>query len=121
MDFHDTARAYALRRAQLLLVPASDFTVDGWLHSRMAIMRGVEGGFAVARAARNGRLTLSDDRGRVVAEASSENRDAELVGDLPLRATSTPYGRWGDWFVYLVLAGLVVCLALVFLPRRVER
>lgn len=119
MDFHDTARAYAARRAQLLLVPASDFTVDGWLHSRMAIMRGVEGGFAIARAARNGRLTLSDDRGRVVAEASSENRDAELVGDLPLHATSTLYGRWGDWFVYLVLAGLAVCLAMSFFPRRV--
>lgn len=118
MDFHDIGHAYALRRAQLLLVPASDFNVDGWLHSRMAIMRGVESGFALARAARGGRLTLSDDRGRVVAEASSEHRDAELVGDLPLHQTSTLYGRWGDWFVYLVLAGLAACLAMAVLPRR---
>jgi len=121
MDFHDTGHAYASRHTQLLLVPASDFNVDGWLHSRMAIMRGVESGFAIARAARGGRLTLSDDRGRVVAEASSEHRDAELVGDLPLHDTSTLYGRWGDWFVYLVLAGLAACLAMAVLPRRARR
>ncbi|MGH8182090.1 MAG: nitrilase-related carbon-nitrogen hydrolase, partial [Rhodanobacteraceae bacterium] len=76
MDFPGMGRTYAARDAQLLLVPAWDFNVDGWLHSRMAIMRGVESGFAIARAARSGRLTLSDDRGRVVAEASSEKHDA---------------------------------------------
>ena len=101
MDFHDIGHAYAARHAQLLLVPASDFTVDGWLHSRMAIMRGVESGFAIARAAHSGRLTLSDDRGRVLAEASSEKHDAELVGELPLRETHTLYAQWGDWFAWL--------------------
>ncbi|MFC5742821.1 nitrilase-related carbon-nitrogen hydrolase [Dyella tabacisoli] len=120
MDFHDIGRAYATRNAQLLLVPASDFTADGWLHSRMAIMRGVESGFAIARAARSGRLTLSDDRGRVVAEASSEKRDAELVGDLPLRETHTLYTRWGDWFVWLDLIALAGWLGLAFLPRRIS-
>lgn len=116
MDFHDIGNAYAARGAQLLLVPASDFIVDGWLHSRMAIMRGVESGFAVARAAHAGRLTLSDDRGRVVAEASSERSDAELVGDLPLRETHTLYASWGDWFAWLDLAALATCLLLAFRP-----
>lgn len=118
MDFHDIGWAYAERGTQLLLVPASDFIIDGWLHSRMAIMRGVENGFAIARAARNGRLTLSDDRGRVLAEASSERRDAELVGDLPLRQTHTLYARWGDWFAWLDLATLLVLLAIAFAPAR---
>lgn len=118
MDFHDIGRAYAMRDAQLLLVPAWDFSIDGWLHSRMAIMRGVEGGFAIARAARSGRLTLSDDRGRVVAEASSEQHDAELVGELPLRETRTLYGRWGDWFAWLDLAALAALLMLAVLSRK---
>jgi apolipoprotein N-acyltransferase len=117
MDFHDIGRAYSSRGAQLLLVPADDFTMDGWMHSRMAIMRGVESGFAIARAARKGRLTLSDDRGRVLAEASSEGRDAELVGDLPLRTTRTLYARWGDWFAWLDLA-LLAALLFVARPRR---
>jgi apolipoprotein N-acyltransferase len=47
MDFHDIGHAYAVRNAQLLRVPASDFILDGWLHSRMAIMHGVESGFAM--------------------------------------------------------------------------
>jgi apolipoprotein N-acyltransferase len=118
MDFHDIGWAYAARHAQMLLVPASDFTVDGWLHSRIAIMRGVENGFAVARAAHAGRLTLSDDRGRVVAEASSEGGDAELVGDLPLRETHTFYAQWGDWFAWLDLMALTAWLALAFVPRK---
>jgi apolipoprotein N-acyltransferase len=121
MDFHDIGHAYAARNAQLLLVSASDFTVDGWLHSRMAIMRGVESGFAIARAAYSGRLTLSDDRGRVVAEASSERSDAKLVGDLPLRDTHTLYARWGDWFVWIDLIVLAICLVLAFSPRRTSQ
>jgi apolipoprotein N-acyltransferase len=118
MDFHDIGHAYAARDAQLLLVPAWDFGIDGWLHSRMAIMRGVESGFAIARAARSGRLTLSDDRGRVVAEASSAQHDAELVGDLPLHDTHTLYARWGDWFAWLDLAALLVLLGMALRPAR---
>jgi apolipoprotein N-acyltransferase len=118
MDFIDTGRAYAGLGAQLLLVPAWDFDVDGWLHSRMAIMRGVEHGFAVARVARSGRLTLSDDRGRVIAEATSEGAGARLIGDLPLRETRTLYSRWGDWFAWLALGGLLALIALACLPRR---
>jgi apolipoprotein N-acyltransferase len=101
-----------------LLVPAWDFSIDGWLHSRMAIMRGVENGFAIARAARSGRLTLSDDRGRVLAEASSEKHDAELAGDLPLRETQTLYSHWGDWFAWLDLAALIVLLGLALRRSR---
>ena len=121
MDFHDIGQAYGARHAQLLLVPAWDFSLDGWLHSRMAIMRGVESGFASARAARSGRLTLSDDRGRVVADASSEAHDAELVGDLPLRDTRTLYARWGDWFAWLGLIALAAWQVLAFLPRRAQK
>jgi len=56
----------------------------------MAIMRGVENGFAIARA---GRFMLGDDHDRVVAAASSERRDAALIGDLPLRETHTLYPK----------------------------
>ena len=118
MDFHDIGRAYAARDAQLLLVPAWDFGVDGWLHSRMAIMRGVESGFAIARVARSGRLTLSDDRGRVLAEASSETHDAARVDSLPLRETHTLHGRWGDWFAWLDLAALLGLLGLALRSER---
>ena len=47
----------------MLLVPALDFTGDGWLHSRMALVRGVESGLTVVRAAAYGRLTVTDAGG----------------------------------------------------------
>jgi apolipoprotein N-acyltransferase len=114
MDFHDTGRAYAQRGANLLLVPAWDFDIDGTLHSRMAVLRGVENGFAIARAARRGKLTLSDDRGRIVAEASDQHGDAQLVATVPLYQSVTLYGRWGDWFAW----GCLALLALILLQKK---
>ena len=120
MDFPALGRANADRGAHLLLVPAWDFELDGWLHSRMAILRGVESGFALARAARDGRLTLSDDRGRVLAEANSAYIDdaASVVGTLPVRDTQTLYARWGDWFAWIVVAVFAGCLVLAAMRTR---
>jgi len=112
MDFHDTGRAYSDRAARLLLVPAWDFAVDGRMHSRMAVMRGIESGFAVARAALRGNLTLSDNRGRIVAETSDELGEATLIGEVALHDSHTLYARWGDWFAWLAVCALGATLAL---------
>ena len=115
LDFTAIGRAQGLLGTQLLLVPAWDFGEDAWLHARMAILRGVESGFAIARSARNGQLTLSDNRGRVLAQASSVNlgRTAKLLGEVPLQATRTLYTRIGNAFAWLCLlaaAGLTLSL-----------
>ncbi|MGE5127809.1 MAG: nitrilase-related carbon-nitrogen hydrolase [Betaproteobacteria bacterium] len=107
LDFPPLGREYARRGAGLLLVPAWDFGVDGWLHSRMAALRGVEGGFAVARSARGGRLTVSDDRGRLVAESTSDSAPvASLRASVRVGSPGTPYARLGDWLGWLA-CGLV--------------
>ena len=71
MDFPQMIRNDARSGIRLMLVPAEDFYVDRWMHARIAIMRGVENGFAVVRAARKGDVTISDDRGRLLARAAS--------------------------------------------------
>ena len=68
MDFPALSRQYGAKGVGLLLVPAWDFTFDGWLHGRMAVLQGVESGFTIARAAKQGLLTISDDRGRILAQ-----------------------------------------------------
>lgn len=120
LDFTATSRDYARLGTQLLLVPAWDFDVDAWLHGRMAVLRGVEGGFAVARAARDGLLSLSDDRGRVLAETSTVDTDGvvSLVATLPLRQARTPYRLWGDAFGWLCL---LAALALAGVAWRSAR
>ena len=120
LDFTATGRAYGQRAAQLLLVPAWDFDDDAWLHGRMAVMRGVEGGFAMARSARGGHLTLSDDRGRVVAQASSVGTGApvSLLGELRLRDTRTLYTFLGDAFGWLSLLAAIALALGLFRKRR---
>ncbi len=78
----------------------------------------MEGGFTVARAAKRGLLTVSDDRGRILAEADATTpRVAWLVATAPVRHEDTLYARFGDWFAWLDLA----VLAAAFVPRRRDR
>ncbi|HSY82611.1 MAG TPA: nitrilase-related carbon-nitrogen hydrolase [Gemmatimonadaceae bacterium] len=108
MDFTGPSRQYGAAGAGVMLVPAWDFDLDRWAHGHIAVMRGVEDGFAIARAAKQGYLTVSDDRGRILAEARSDAAPfSTLVTELPVAHDTTLYRRLGDWFAWLMLATLV--------------
>jgi len=115
LDFAALGRRYAVRGAEIMLVPAWDFQRDAWLHSRLAVLRGVESGFAIVRAARNGRLTVSDRYGRVLAELpSAADGVAILAAAAPRGGTPTPYAYRGDVFGWIcVILALVVWLRAV--------
>ncbi|MEO8016750.1 MAG: nitrilase-related carbon-nitrogen hydrolase [Pseudomonadota bacterium] len=114
LDFPAMIRGYGERGVQLLLVPAWDFVLDGRMHSRMALVRGVENGFAIARAAAAGRLTASDRYGRIIAEAStSPTAPVTVVTELGLKGGGTWYVRLGDAFAW----GCVACLAALLVWR----
>ena len=118
MDFPKLSREYAAEGANLLLVPAWDFNLDRWLHARMAVLRAVENGFALARSARNGLLTLSDNRGRILAEAATmPGRFQSITGKVNVLRGVTFYTRTGDWFAWLCIAMFIVLLAFGCLPR----
>ena len=103
MDFPTLGRRYAALGVDALLVPAWDFDQDAWWHARMAILRGVESGFAVVRAARNGLLTASDRYGRIVGVATSGSAPvASLAVVTPFGSGgATVYARLGDAFGWL--------------------
>ena len=112
MDFPKLSREYADEGANLLLVPAWDFNLDRWLHARMAMLRAVENGFALARSARNGLLTLSDNRGRIIAEmTTAPGRFVSVTGKLSVAPEETFYAGTGDWFAWLCVAMFVILLA----------
>jgi apolipoprotein N-acyltransferase len=112
MDFPALSQQYANQGVQLMYAPAWDFVVDDWLHGRMAVLRGVESGFAIARSAKQGLMTISDNRGRILTqEHSSSSGPAMVIGTITLSPERTLYSRWGDWFAWLNLAGLVVLIA----------
>jgi apolipoprotein N-acyltransferase len=118
MDYSDFIRKYDENKTRVMYVPAWDFIKDGWLHSRMAILRGVENGYSIVRTARQGQLTISDHKGRVLYETSSTNdKTAMLVGKFQLAETKTIYSRFGDWFGYLIVIAAII-LILVRAKRK---
>jgi apolipoprotein N-acyltransferase len=116
MDFKEPSRGYSQRGINLLFVPALDFKTDALLHARIAIMHGVEGNYAVARAAQWGLLSLSSNKGNIIEMASNntDNSDVLLIGEIKLDQGKSIYGGLGDWFGYFS-EGLFIFLLLFFL------
>jgi apolipoprotein N-acyltransferase len=111
MDFPESFQDYGRYGARILAVPAWDFGGDGRLHSRMAVLRGVENGFSIARAANRGVVTVYDAYGRILAERSSSAADALLVQNVPVGAGHTVYSQFGDWFPLSCLLTVIVLLS----------
>jgi apolipoprotein N-acyltransferase len=111
VNFGNPSGDYGEAGTGLVLIPASDEDVDGWEHSRTALIRGVENGFSVAWSAARGTPMLSDAHGRVLADTRTGAQPFSVVtADVPLGSGSTPYARFGDWFAWLcgllALAGI---------------
>jgi apolipoprotein N-acyltransferase len=120
MDFQRWIRHYGEAGVGMLFVPAWDFTTDAWLHSRMAVLRAVENGFALVRSANNGFLTVSDDRGRLIGEAaSSRSSSIFLLSDVKPGKGRTVYAIAGDWFAWVNLSFLLILVIAV--SRRLVR
>ena len=117
MDFPMTLRADALSAEatggiRIMAVPANDFVKDGWLHARMAVLRGVENGFAIVRSAFKGLETVSDAEGRVLARADTNQPGLiQIIADVPPGPGPTLYTRIGDVFSWLTLAASAAFLA----------
>jgi len=90
-------------------------TNDAWFgirtgpfqHFAQARLRAIEQGLPLIRVANTGVTAVVDAHGRVVAElpfGTMAALDAHVPGALP----PTPYSRWGDGPVALLLAGLAV-------------
>jgi apolipoprotein N-acyltransferase len=122
-DFPDLGRRYGSQGASLMLVPAWDFGSDAWLHSRMAVLRGVESGFYVARSAREGLMLVSDPYGRVITQQRSGANVAMLPAVIPQpRERRTLYVQAGDAFGWACLAlGLMLALLALVLGWRAEK
>lgn len=115
MHFAVLGRAYGQRHAAAMLVPAWDFGyLDGWLEARTTLVRGIENGYAVVRASREGLLTASDAYGRILAETtSSEMPGRTLMATVRIAApVATLYTRIGNLLGWLCVAAAGVFLSL---------
>lgn len=121
MDFPDTIRGDAASGVRLAAVPAGDFGTDAWLHGRIAVLRGVENGFAMVRSAHRGLLTVSDAEGRLIARrTAAPSGMSEVVATVPLGSGPTPYTRIGDLFAWMAVAA-TLAIGLLTLQRRAAK
>jgi apolipoprotein N-acyltransferase len=113
MDFTPLSRDYGRAHTGLMLAPAWDFKMDRTWHGHIAIMRAVEDGFSLVRAAKNGYLTVADSRGRLLAESRSDAQlpFTTLLASVPAVHSGTLYVLLGDWFAWLACVVFVACLS----------
>ncbi len=119
MDFERTLRSDAEQGPiRIIAVPANDFVQDDWTHARMAILRGVENGFAMVRSAFHGIETISDADGRVLASARTYRPGLTAIrASVPLGPGATLYTRIGDVFAWACLA-MTLVLGAMSLKKR---
>lgn len=106
MHFASLSAEYARAGARLMVVPAFDFTVDGSMSARITAVRGIEGGYSIARSTRTGHSMVSDRWGRMLAEQVSTPSPSALTLSVPVPAADNPlppYQRGGWMFGWLCL------------------
>jgi len=107
MHIPSIGREYA-GRVGLMAIPAWDFGRDGWMGARMTAMRAVESGYAIARSARDGLVGGYDSSGRMMSEARSVDGMGVARVTMPATAHPTLYGRIGDMFGWVCVAGMAL-------------
>jgi apolipoprotein N-acyltransferase len=119
MDFTQLSRQYGDAGVGLMLVPGWDFVVDRSWHGHKAIMRGVESGFSIVHAAKDGYLTVSDSRGRILAQTQSDSAPfATLIAEAPTVHEPTIFLLLGDWFAWVTLPVLAFTLLQLWRLRK---
>lgn len=115
MDFEHVVRQVGRGRADLMLVPASDWKEIIPIHQQMAEFRAVENGTALVRITRWGASGAIDAYGRQLASMDDfSTEDAVMVAHVPTRAgVHTLYARIGDAFAWTCVAGLVAGIGLL--------
>lgn len=114
MDFDGLIRQVGRGRADLILVPASDWKEIISLHQPMAEFRAVENGAALFRITRWGGSGAVDPYGRRLAWMDDfSTRDNTMVAHVPVKAgVRTLYASFGDVFAWACVAGLVAAIGL---------
>lgn len=112
--FPDVTRALVRNGAQVLAVMTNDAWFDGTAgpaqHAAHAVLRAVESGRWVVRAANTGLSMVIDPAGRVRGTLSPR-QSGVLTSRIGLADTPTVYAMRGDAFVWVGLAVLLVAAA----------
>jgi apolipoprotein N-acyltransferase len=112
LDFPGFIRQVGTAQSDLLLVPSSDWEAIKLAHHISAVFRAVENGVPMVRATRWGLSAAVDAQGRVLAQVDPFiSTNQAMVAQVAVGGVRTLYARFGDWFGWLCVAGLLALCA----------
>jgi apolipoprotein N-acyltransferase len=113
-DAYGAEQLYALPDAGVLINVSNDAwfgdTIAPHQHLEIARMRSLESGRYMVRATNNGISAFVDDKGRIL-ESGPQFEFLSMTRDIPPMSGLTPYARFGNLPLVLVLAVIVVAFA----------
>lgn len=110
-DFPALGREIAKAGADIVALPSSDWRGIDPIHTQMASVRSIEGGFSLVRSTRWGLSGVVDPFGRFQGQLSDFDSDQKiLLSTVPKQGHKTLYVLLGDWVILLSM--LVVMAAL---------
>ncbi len=116
LDFPRLLRTTNTSNIGLMIGPSADWPEILSLHADMAVMRAIENGFSLLRPTASGRSVGVDSFGRRVAQVDFS--DDAIVAYLPVRPSPTFYGRFGELFAWICVAGFLCLMVKGFWPSR---
>lgn len=117
-DFPQILRQAGLSNTDVVLNPSNEWAaIDPW-HTQMASLRAIEEGASIVHQASHGLSAAFDYEGnRLSAVDYFRSTGVTMFADVPTRGVRTLYSRWGDWFAWLSIAGLLAFVALALVRR----
>jgi apolipoprotein N-acyltransferase len=76
-------------------------------HAQLSQMRALESGRWMLRATNTGVTAAINDKGEIVASLPQFSRGVLEVSATPMRG-ATPYSRWRDWPILMLVAILII-------------
>jgi len=99
-DFPQLSQEISKLGADIVAVPSSDWRGIDPIHTQMAAVRAIEGGFSLIRSTRWGLSATIDPYGRVIGQMSDFNSDEKiLISGIPKQGQRTLYTLLGDWVI----------------------
>lgn len=118
-DYPEVALEHGRLRVDVVALPSSDWRGIDPLHTQMAALGAVAGGFSLVRSTRFGLSAIIDPLGRMRGWHSSfEGGDRLLIAEIPRHHLNTVYARTGDVLVYTCMAFLVALVGWGTISRR---
>ncbi len=115
-DFPAMGKTHAGLGVDLVVVPSSDWRGIDPYHTRMASIRGIEGGFSVVRPVWAATSGAFDAYGRARATMSYYEGERVFVAKVPAQRIETIYSQIGETVPFIAFLGLLAVL--VQLVRR---